>query len=182
MKIIFGNLKMNFLYKDFRSYVDQMRVLMEKEPPKVNIGIAVPYIYLKETVDKLGTSIKVLAQDLHPADKGAFTSQISASQVASLEVPATLIGHSECRQLSQNFIVIANKVKAALDNGLEVVYCCGKDPISEIDDELKSLTPEEWKKIIIAYEPLDAIGSGQAMNVSAASAELKKIKNHIAHN
>lgn len=143
MKIIFGNLKMNFLYSDFQHYLDQMKILMEHKPPKVIMGLAVPYIYLKEAADKIGSSVKILAQDLHPADHGAFTSQISASQVASLHVPATLIGHSECRALSQSSIVISNKIRSALDSGLEIVYCCGKSPIDEVSDELKFLKGDE---------------------------------------
>lgn len=180
MKIIFGNLKMNFLYKDFQSYIEKMRILMEKDAPRTIVGIAVPYIYLKEAAQKIGADVKVLAQDLHPADKGAFTSQISAAQVASIEVPATLIGHSECRALSQNSIVITNKVRSALDQGLEVIYCCGKDPVSEVSEELKSLTDEDWKKVIIAYEPISAIGSGSAMDAPTAANVLKQIKDYIS--
>lgn len=181
MKIIFGNLKMNFLYGDFQNYLEQMKVLMDNRPPKVNVGIAVPYIYLKEAADKVGSSIKILAQDLHPADHGAFTSQISASQVASMHVPATLIGHSECRALSQSSIIISNKIRSALDSGLEIVYCCGKSPIEEVTDELKSLKGDEWKRLIIAYEPISAIGSGEAMGVGEASNVLDKIRVHITN-
>lgn len=172
---------MNFLYGDFQNYLEQMKVLMNGRPPKVNVGIAVPYIYLKEAADKVGSSVKILAQDLHPADHGAFTSQISASQVASMHVPATLIGHSECRALSQSSIIISNKIRAALDVGLEVVYCCGKSPIEEVTDELKSLKEDEWKRLIIAYEPISAIGSGEAMGVGEASDVLGKIKVHITN-
>ncbi|GCE63167.1 triosephosphate isomerase [Candidatus Mycoplasma haematohominis] len=171
---------MNFLYRDFQNYIEEMRILMAKEPPKTLVGIAVPYIYLKEAAQKVGADIKVLAQDLHPADKGAFTSQISAAQIASIEVPATLIGHSECRALSQNAIVITNKVRSALDQGLEVIYCCGKDPVNEVTEELKSLSEEDWKKVIIAYEPISAIGSGSAMDASTAAGILRQIKDAIS--
>lgn len=179
MKIVFGNLKMNFLYRDFQNYLEEIRILMEKETPKVALGIAVPYIYLREAAAKVGTSIKIMAQDLHASDFGAFTSHISAPQIASLEVPATIIGHSECRAGSQNSLVITNKVKAALSHGLEVIYCCGADPVAEISEELKSLTEEEWKKVIIAYEPISAIGTGQAMGASSAAEVINKIRKVI---
>lgn len=179
MKIIFGNLKMNFLYKDFQRYIDDLRMKMEKENPQTLMGLAIPYIYLKESAEKIGTTVKIIAQDLHPSDFGAFTSSVSAAQLASLEIPATLIGHSECRALSQNSLVITNKVIAALNYGMEVIYCCGKDPVEEIQDELKTLKKGDWKKMIIAYEPLSAIGSGSAMNPSDANAVIGTLKNTV---
>lgn len=180
MKIIFGNLKMNFLYRDFQIYLDNLRMKLEKEEPKVVLGLAVPYIYLKEASDKVGSSVKIMAQDLHPVDFGAFTSSISATQIASIEVPATIVGHSECRSMSQNSLVITNKVKSAIKSGLDVIYCCGKDPLEEVEEELKIFSEEDLKKIIIAYEPISSIGSGSAMNANDAEKIILDIRGVIA--
>ncbi|AEG73823.1 triosephosphate isomerase [Mycoplasma haemofelis str. Langford 1] len=180
MKIVFGNLKMNFLYKDFQDYIENLRMKFLGETPKVHLGLAIPYIYLKSASESIGSKIKVLAQDLHPVDFGAFTSSVSAAQLASLNVPATLIGHSECRQLSQNSFVISNKIKSALRNGLEIIYCCGEDPEKEISEELFFMTEEEISKVIIAYEPISSIGTGQAMDPSGADSTLLKIRDLIA--
>lgn len=180
MKIVFGNLKMNFLYRDFQVYLDDLRMKMQKEEPKVILGLAVPYIYLKEAADKVGSSVKIMAQDLHPVDFGAFTSSISAAQIASIEVPATIVGHSECRAVSQNSLVITNKIKSAIKAGLDVIYCCGKSPLEEVEEELKIFSEEELKKIIVAYEPISAIGSGSAMNADEAERIISDIRNVVA--
>lgn len=176
MKIIFGNLKMNFLFRDFQDYLEAISAKLVNETPKVDLGLAIPYIYLKSAADSLGSKIKVLAQDLHPADSGAYTSSISGAQIRSLGVPATLIGHSECRAMSQRAFIITSKVKSAMSHDLEVIYCCGEDPAKEISEELFFLDKEGIQKIIIAYEPISSIGTGKPLDADSADRELASIR------
>lgn len=171
---------MNFLFRDFQDYLETISAKLVNGAPKVDLGLAIPYIYLKSAADSLGSKIKVLAQDLHPADSGAYTSSISGAQIRSLGVPATLIGHSECRAMSQRSFIITSKVKSAMNHGLEVIYCCGEDPAKEIPEELFFLDNEGIKKIIIAYEPIASIGTGKPMDAESADRELAKIRDLVA--
>lgn len=175
-KIVFGNLKMNFLYKDFCNYLSQLTEKYENETPETFFGIAIPYIYLQQTAQKMDQKFHIIAQDIHHCDVGAYTSSISGSQLASINIKWSLIGHSECRNLNQNHETISKKIASAFNNYLGVIYCCGKDPIQEIKTELKNIDQEHLDKLIIAFEPVASIGTGQALDDNLANEKLGEIK------
>ncbi|AGX89295.1 triose-phosphate isomerase family protein [Mycoplasma parvum] len=173
-KVIVGNLKMNLLKHEMVFYLMELRKKLQNESPKHKLGLSIPYIYLEKTAEELGSHLQIFAQDVHYAEKGAYTSSISAPQLNSIKIYSTLIGHSECRQSGQTEDIISKKVRTAILNGFNVIYCCGKDPLKEIKNELFFLNAKTAEKISIAFEPISAIGSGQAMPVDVA------VKNLIA--
>ncbi|AFO51617.1 triosephosphate isomerase [Candidatus Mycoplasma haematolamae str. Purdue] len=175
-KLIIGNLKMNLLRHELTFYCSELRKNIQNETPVNKLGLAIPYIYLEKVAEELGSQLQILSQDVHHIEKGAFTSGVSATQLNSIKIYSTLIGHSECRQLGQGEDVISQKVRTAILNGFHVVYCCGADPLREIKNELFFLTPKNAEKVSIAFEPLSAIGSGQPMPPDVAAEQLNKIR------
>ncbi|ADX97615.1 triose-phosphate isomerase family protein [Mycoplasma suis] len=175
-KVIIGNLKMNLLRHELNFYLTELRKKLQNETPKHKFGLSFPYIYLEKTAEEIGGQLQIFAQDVHHAEKGAYTSFISAPQLSSIKVYSTLIGHSECREMGQTEEIVSKKVRSALLNGLEVIYCCGKDPLKEIKNELFFLNSKTVEKISIAFEPISAIGTGEAMPPEVAVKNLKAIR------
>ncbi len=136
-----------------------------------------------------GSDIILSAQDCHFEEKGAFTSQVSPSQVLDTGATYVIIGHSERRSLFGDTNEILNKkVKAALARGLKVVYCVGETLIEretektyaviqdQIEDGLKGFTAEDLKDLVIAYEPVWAIGTGKTATPEQAQEVHKEIR------
>lgn len=140
-----------------------------------------------------GSNIILSAQDCHFEEKGAFTSQVSPSQVLDTGAAYVIIGHSERRSLFGDTNEILNKkVKAALARGLKVVYCVGETLVEretektyaviqdQIEDGLKGFTAEELKDLVIAYEPVWAIGTGKTATPEQAQEVHKEIRTLLA--
>ncbi|CCE66556.1 triose-phosphate isomerase [Candidatus Mycoplasma haematominutum] len=178
-KLIIGNLKMNLLRHEFDFYCLELRKKLQRESPAHRLGLAIPYIYLERVNQELGSELQIFSQDVHHVEKGAYTSSISATQLSSINVYSTLIGHSECRLLGQSEEIITKKVRTALLNGFNIVYCCGKEPLKEIKNELFFLNAQHLEKIIIAFEPITAIGSGIPMAAEVAAQQLSEIRKLI---
>lgn len=150
--------------------------------------IAPPALYLLLVREHLKPEIEVAAQNVFDKPNGAYTGEISVSQLKDSNITWTIIGHSERRNiLGETDSLISSKTKYATDNGISVIWCCGESleereagkTIEVITAQLKALGdkiggPEGWKKIVIAYEPIWAIGTGkvatseQAQEVHAA--------------
>ncbi|PYC99621.1 triosephosphate isomerase [Microbacterium esteraromaticum] len=175
-KRIIGNLKMNLLRHELNFYFLELKKKFQNETPEHQLGFAVPYIYLEKVAEETQSEIQLLAQDVHHLEKGAYTSSISASQLNSINVRSTLIGHSECRALGQTEDIVSKKVRIALLNGFNVVYCCGKDPLREIKNELFFINSSNLERVAIAFEPLSAIGSGSAMPPELVAKQLEEIR------
>ncbi|AHC40044.1 triosephosphate isomerase [Mycoplasma ovis str. Michigan] len=176
-KKVIGNLKMNLMRHELNYYFLELKKKLQEETPEHQLGLALPYIYLEKSADELESTVQLLAQDVHHLEKGAYTSSISATQLSSINIKSTLIGHSECRSLGQTEDVISKKIRIALLNGFNVVYCCGKDPLREIKNELFFISPNNLEKLSIAFEPLSAIGSGSAMPPELVTKQLEEIRN-----
>lgn len=175
-KIIYGNFKMNTTIKDIELYTEKFLPLVENS--KNEIAIFPPFTNLMFAKQKL-TSSKVLlgAQNLAYDEKGAYTGEVSGEMLKAVEVDIVLIGHSERRKLfGEKNDVINKKIKQALSNGLKVVLCVGETKTErannkykqiiqkQILDAIKGLYDNELKNIIIAYEPVWAIGTGVVPN------------------
>lgn len=138
----------------------------------VEVVISPPAIYLLLAREHLRKGIEVAAQNVFDKPNGAFTGEISVSQLKDSGITWTIVGHSERRTIIQEANhFVANKVKAALDGGLGVVLCCGetleqRESNKTMDVVLAQLGAvakevKDWSKIVIAYEPVWAIGTGK---------------------
>jgi triosephosphate isomerase len=156
-------------------------------PDGVEVVVCPPYVSLAESVQALaGTEIGVFAQSCHWAEDGAFTGEISSSMLQELGVYGTLVGHSERRQLfGETDETVGKRVRAALEAGLHVIVCVGETEAEreagDTDDVLRRqlavLEPDE--NLVIAYEPVWAIGTGKTATPEIAEAAHETIKSVI---
>ncbi len=172
--IIAGNWKMNLTWEQSVELIDGIRFGMTF-PDEYDVIVAPPFVYLQKIAEILKDSyIGAAAQDLHFEDQGAFTGGVSGKQVKDAGADYVIVGHSERRQYCYETDDIVNKkVKAAFRNGLIPIVCLGEtlnerekgDMSSVISRQMsigfQGLTPAEISKIIIAYEPVWAIGTGK---------------------
>ncbi|MDZ4844604.1 MAG: triose-phosphate isomerase [Chitinophagales bacterium] len=183
-KIVAGNWKMNkFLTEGIQLTVDIL-VELERNPPKHTVILCPPFIHLSELskVLKECSFIKIGAQNCYYKDSGAFTGEVSVPMLASLGIDYVITGHSERRQLFfETDEIIAQKVKAILAHGLKPIFCCG-EPLdvreknehlnyvsNQVQKSLFNLSQQEIKSVVIAYEPIWAIGTG--VNASPEQAQ-----------
>jgi len=145
----------------------------------VEVVIAPPTLYLLLAREHLKSEIEVAAQNVFDKPNGAFTGEISVEQLKDSNITWTLLGHSERRQIMlEDNSFIASKVKAALDGGINVIFCCGEtitqreanETISVVTSQLKAVADQvkDWSKIVIAYEPVWAIGTGKVATTEQA--------------
>jgi triosephosphate isomerase (TIM) len=180
-KIIAGNWKM---HKNAEETEDLLNELIDKLPDdkEARIIVAPTFVNLASAVDHLEfTNIGVAAQNMHHAESGAFTGEISAGMLKSIGVGIVILGHSERRAyFHETDALLASKVDTALKHDLEVIFCFGeelKDRQSgnhfnivenQLRDGLFHLEEEAWEKIILAYEPVWAIGTGETASPEQA--------------
>lgn len=187
-----GNWKM---FKDASSAFDLFEKLASVQiPENVFTVIAPPYIYLKEFAEKSASKDRffIAAQNCHHATEGAFTGEVSAMMLKSIGVPFVIIGHSERReQHSESNEMLRLKVLEALKFGLIPIFCCG-EPLeirkkekhiefvtNQLTESLAGLDNEQISKIVIAYEPIWAIGTGETASPEQAQEMHSAIRNHI---
>lgn len=174
-KIVAGNWKMN---KNLQEGLQLVKELNEKignfKIDDVQLIVGTPSIILSSIQNELkGSKIKVAAQNIHQEDSGAFTGEISAPMVKAVGIEYAIIGHSERREyFGETSEQIAQKVKKAIANNITPIYCCGEvkeeresgkhfDVVkNQISSELFDLSEADFEKIVIAYEPVWAIGTG----------------------
>jgi len=178
-KIVAGNWKMNKTFEEGVSLVKNVLNLLEKNPvskdKNIKIIFSPPFILLKTIQDLItgNPAVFTAAQNCHSEEKGAFTGEVSAAMISSVGAKYTIVGHSERRTyFGEKDAIIARKIALLLANSLIPVYCCG-ERIDErkmekhfeivkqqVNEALFHLTPEDFSKIVIAYEPVWAIGTG----------------------
>lgn len=163
----------------------------------VKVIFCTPFPYLLSIKNQLGTNARIAvgAQNCNENDWGAFTGEVSAAMLKSMNIPYVILGHSERRQyFGEDGKLLAKKVDAALKHGLTPIFCCG-EPLEirekgehealvkqQIEEGLFHLDDSDIKKIVIAYEPVWAIGTGktasseQAQEMHAVIRELLKEK------
>ena len=186
-QIVAGNWKMNL---DASQSIELIEALKEKSlATDVSVAIATPAIHLESAVKQAENSaISVAAQNMHQATSGAFTGEISATMLKSIGVNTTLLGHSERRAyFHETDELLAEKVNTALENELEIIFCFGEelderkkdrhfDVVSEqLRKALFHLDASQWKHIVLAYEPVWAIGTGE----TASPAQAQEMHAHI---
>ena len=180
-KIVAGNWKMN---KNAEQTEDLLNELIAQTPTETNahVIVAPTFVNLASTVDHLEyTSISVAAQNMHQAESGAYTGEISADMLKSIGVNTVILGHSERRAIfHETDALIANKVDTALKHDMTVIFCFGeelKDRQSathfnivenQLRDGLFHIKAKDWENIILAYEPVWAIGTGETASPDQA--------------
>ena len=190
--VIAGNWKMNNTPEETKALIAQMKPLVAGADCKV--VLCVPYIDLYAAMEAAhGSNIEIGAENCHWAEKGAFTGEVSAKMLKAAGVPYVIIGHSERRQyFGETDITVRNRVRAALNEGLKIILCVGEmlaerkaDMTAEIvsaqtEVALSGVTAEEMKNIIIAYEPVWAIGTGETATPEQAQEVCELIRKLIA--
>jgi triosephosphate isomerase len=190
-KILAGNWKMNKTFAEGLHLVDEITGLTALQTiSNVEIIIASPFIHLAAIADKLKSIEKFSAgaQNCHHQENGAYTGEISAEMIASTGAEYVIIGHSERRLYSgENSALLSQKVNVALVNNLIPVFCIGENMEErnankhletvkqQLKDALFHLTASDFNKLIIAYEPVWAIGTG----VTATSHQAQGMHNYI---
>ena len=180
-KIVAGNWKMN---KNAEQTEDLLNELIAQIPTESNaqVIVAPTFVNLTSAVDHLEyTSIGVAAQNMHQAESGAYTGEISADMLKSIGINTVILGHSERRAIfHETDALIANKVGTALKHDMTVIFCFGeelKDRQSathfnivenQLRDGLFHIKTKDWENIILAYEPVWAIGTGETASPEQA--------------
>lgn len=191
--VIAGNWKM---YKTNEEAVKVLRELKDltKDIKNVEIVIGAPFTALSDAVKAVeGSNIKIAAENVYPKLEGAFTGEISPSMLKAIGVSHVIIGHSERREIFKETDEFINeKVKAALENGLIPIFCIGEKleerengktlevNSNQVRKGLKDLTKEEAKRVIVAYEPVWAIGTGKTATPEMAQETHKEIRKVLA--
>ena len=184
---IIANWKMNGTEKSISLVKSIQNHLLKKRAFSAKIIICPPFTLLSSFIHKSNQAIKFGAQDVHHEESGAFTGSISAPMLKQLGVKFVIIGHSERRQYQKESIEELNKkIKSALSNNLKVVFCIGEtlDEIKKRSTILKkqlSSLPSKFSRnnIIIAYEPVWAIGTGKTPTIEEINNIHKSIRKMI---
>lgn len=182
-KIVAGNWKMNNDLEESKSLVKKIAKSIKKQSLKNKRVIVAPtFVSLQKVASKAkGTKVEVAAQNMHYEKSGAFTGEISAAMLKSVDVHIVILGHSERREyFGETDALLAKKVDAALANKMEIIFCFGevledrksnnhfKVVESQIKNGLFHLEAGSWKNIILAYEPVWAIGTGETASPEQA--------------
>lgn len=188
-KIIGLNLKMNLNHDEVLDYV---RIIKDKQFNNHEIIIFPSFIYL----DKFKESNQLLgAQNVHQEDTGAFTGEVSPMQLKSEKINYSLVGHSERRQhFKEDDILINKKIKGCLRNNIQIILCIGetedqrnlnqtKEVLErQIKEDLRDIDKESINNIVIAYEPVWAIGTGKTPTNQEIDEAIKYIKQCVELN
>lgn len=180
-KIVAGNWKM---HKNAEETEDLLNELIDKIPTDLDqrVIVAPTFVNLSAAADHLEfTPIEVAAQNMHQAEGGAFTGEISAGMLESVGIKIVILGHSERRAyFHETDALLAAKVDTALKHEMEVIFCFGEElkdrqagqHFNVVENQLKDglfhLEASAWKNIILAYEPVWAIGTGETASPEQA--------------
>lgn len=191
-KVIAGNWKMNMLPNETLEYIDSFSKLVKDSENEVIL--CVPYTDLfYALMAAQGTNIKIGAQNMHFAENGAYTGEVSGKMLKAIGVQYVIIGHSERRQYyAETDESVNKKIKAAFENGLLPIVCVGetleqrengdaeKVITTQTQKALEGLEDNKIKDVIIAYEPIWAIGTGKTATSDDANDAIKSIRKKIS--
>lgn len=192
--IVAGNWKMNKTLQEGVALATEITSTLKNKSLACEVILGTPFIHLSSVVSVVEkTGIHVAAQNCADKASGAYTGEVSAAMVKSTGADYVILGHSERREYYHETSEILNrKVALALENGLTPIYCCGEalevrnangqnDFVKkQLDETIFNLSAEEFKKIVIAYEPIWAIGTGVTASTAQAQEMLAFIRGLIA--
>ena len=182
-QIVAGNWKMNKNIQESVQLADEIAKKVKDLPLKnTRVIIAPTFVNLSEVVNTTKDSVvEVAAQNMHQAKNGAFTGEISAEMLRSLGLEVVILGHSERREyFGETDALLAEKVNTALENNLEVIFCFGEvledrksgNHFAVVESQIKNglfhLQANKWGSIVLAYEPVWAIGTGETASPEQA--------------
>lgn len=189
-QIAAANWKMNLTYQQGEQLLDEIlgEGIKLAEHQLTIFAVPYPYLLMARSEVEHEPNFYVAAQNCHHKKAGAFTGEISAEMLHSLGVPYCIIGHSERREyFGETNATLAEKVNICLDNYLTPIFCCG-EPLDireagtqndyvaqQLKESLFHLSPEQIQKIVIAYEPIWAIGTGK----TASTAQAQEMHAHL---
>jgi triosephosphate isomerase len=191
-KIVAGNWKMNKDLKESQLLIEALKA--QSLAAEVSVMIAPTFVNLTTALESVkGSAIEVIAQNMHYADNGAFTGEISAEMLKSVGLKTVILGHSERRSyFGETDEILEKKVFQAINNGLQIMFCFGEEledrkagthfhlVASQLQNALFSLPNEAWAHIILAYEPVWAIGTGETASAEQAQEMHAFIRKTIA--
>ena len=191
-KVIAGNWKMNMLPADTINFIEGLAPLVKDSENEVIL--CVPYtdlFYAWHTTE--GTNIHIGAENMHWEEKGAYTGEVSGQMLKSIGVEYVIIGHSERRAyFAETDETVNKKIKSALAHGLKPIVCVGetleqreageteKVVTNQIAKAFEGITASDLEKIIVAYEPIWAIGTGKTATKEDANATIMQIRKKLA--
>ncbi len=179
-QIVAGNWKMN---KSLPQAIELINEIKNGKPNNnAEVVLGIPFPYLAKAVELVaGTNIKIAAQNMHQAEGGAFTGEVSAEMLTSIGVQTVILGHSERRAyFHENDALLSNKVDTALKHQMTVIFCFGEElkdrqndnyfniVENQLRDGLFHIAKQNWKNIVLAYEPVWAIGTGETASPEQA--------------
>ena len=191
-KVIAGNWKMNMLPNETIDFIQELTPLVKDT--KNEVILCVPYTDLFYALLHVqGTNIKIGAQNMHWEEKGAYTGEVSAPMLKSIGVEYVIIGHSERRQyFAETDETVNKKIKSALAHGLKPIVCVGETleqreagetetiVTNQIAKAFEGIASENLGKIIVAYEPIWAIGTGKTATKEDANNTIMQIRKKLA--
>lgn len=188
-KIVAGNWKMNTTVPQGETLAKEIVKMASEVPSDVNLIVAPPFTHLSKVADAIkGSRVALSAQNCADKESGAYTGEVSAKMLASVPAEYVILGHSERREYyGETNAKLVEKIKLALGENLSVIYCVGEKLderekgehfnviASQVKEVLFNLTAEQLEKVVIAYEPVWAIGTGK----TATSAQAQEVHEFI---
>ena len=193
-KIVAGNWKMNLNLKEGIELAESVQIYFDsKQSVKADVILCPPFIHLASICEKMGKSkVKIGAQNCASEASGAYTGEVSASMIKSTGAEYVIIGHSERRSYyKENDSLLNRKTIIALQNNLKVIFCCGEVLAEregdihfsvvkgQLENGIFSLDVKDFENIIIAYEPVWAIGTGVTASPEQAQEMHKFIRSQV---
>ncbi|CDA94498.1 triose-phosphate isomerase [Prevotella sp. CAG:1320] len=193
-KIVAGNWKMNMNLQDGVALAKEINEALAADKPNCDVVICTPFIHLASVAQVIDPAVVGLgAENCADKAKGAYTGEVSAEMVKSTGAQYVVLGHSERREYyGETPETLKEKVLLALANGLKVIFCIGETleereankqnevVKAELEGSVYNLSAEEWKNIILAYEPIWAIGTGKTATAEQAEEMLAYIRSTVA--
>ena len=190
--VIAGNWKMNKTPCEAKELLEAIKPLVQNA--KCDVVACVPFVDLQTALDATaGSNIGIGAENCHWEASGAYTGEISAPMLKAMSVPYVIIGHSERRTyFGETDVTVNKRVRAALDNGLTVILCVGEyleqreqgitGEVVALQTKiaLQGVSADELKRVIIAYEPVWAIGTGKTATAEQANEVCALIRSTVA--
>ena len=184
-KIVAGNWKMNKTFQDAEDLVSTIADELDGVDTACEVVLCPPFPYLEMASDYADESgLQIAAQNVSEFEDGAYTGEVSASMLASIEIGYCIVGHSERRKyFGETNAQLATKVEKLLDHAIRPIFCIGElleernannhfEVVKrQLDEGLFQLNKDEFKEVVIAYEPVWAIGTG----VTATSAQAQEM-------
>ena len=191
-KIVAGNWKMNNGLQETKLLINEL--LRETNHSGCEVMIAPSFVSLKAAIDSLiDKNIEVVSQNVHQNNNGAYTGEVSAKMLSSIGIKTTIIGHSERREyFNETHDLLKHKVDTSLENSMRIIFCFGeqlKDRktdnhftiiSNQISESLFHLNSSDWDNIILAYEPVWAIGTGETASSDQVQEMHSFIRNFIS--